>query len=319
MPSSLYQKQNDDPHDVLVVAPDVVLVAPTDEELSRLAQTMRHPPNPQPPAGSDLPAGPTVPLVDTTFRPAVSDVGAPGRGRAIGGRAARAFITPLLLAGCAGAAAITWQSYGDAAKQIVQWAPQRVLASILPLEKPALAAQPTAPAVETATADTTPAPPAPAAPEAAAPTAAAPSGEPAEPPRSTAPDLAAMGQEIEQLKASIEQLKAGQQQMSREIAKASEAKASEAKASEAKASEAKASEPNLRPRMSALPPRPAATRARKPMPPVPPPQAAAYPALPPQAAAPYVPQPIQPPAQATTQTLADPELASVPRPPMPLR
>jgi len=305
MPSSLYQKQNDDPHDVLVVAPDVVLVAPTDEELSRLAQTIRHPPNPQPPAGSDLPAGPTVPLVDTTFRPAVSDVRAPGRGRAIGGRAARAFITPLLLAGCAGAAAITWQSYGDAAKQIVQWAPQRVLASILPLEKPALAAQPAAPAVETATADTTPAQPAPpAAPEAAAPTAAAPSGEPAEPPRSTAPDLAAMGQEIEQLKASIEQLKAGQQQMSREIAKASEAKASE---------------PNLRPRMSALPPRPAATRARKPMPPVPPPQAAAYPALPPQAAAPYVPQPSQPPAQATTQTLADPELASVPRPPMPLR
>jgi hypothetical protein len=56
-------------------------------------------------------------------------------------------------------------------------------------------------------------------------------------------------------------------------------------------------------------------RARKPM--LPPPQAAAYPALPPPAAAPYVPRQAEP--QAATQTLADPELASVPRPPMPLR
>jgi hypothetical protein len=90
-----------------------------------------------------------------------------------------------------------------------------------------------------------------------------------------------------------------------------------AKASEAKGSEAKASEQNPRPRLAALPPRPAAMRVRKPM--LPPPQAAAYPALPPPAAAPYVPRQAEPPPQAATQTLGDPELASVPRPPMPVR
>src|SRR5664279_4203451 len=71
MHSTLNPKQNDDPHDVLVVAPDVVPVAPTDEELSKLAHTLRHPSNPQTRTGSDLPAGPMVPPVDTTFRPAV--------------------------------------------------------------------------------------------------------------------------------------------------------------------------------------------------------------------------------------------------------
>ena len=302
MHSTLNPKQNDDPHNVLVVAPDVVPVAPTDEELSKLAHTLRHPSNPQTRTGSDLPAGPTVPPVDTTFRPAVNDVQVPGRQRAIGGRAARAFTAALLLAGCTGVAAIAWQSYGDAAKQMIaQWAPQRVLTSLLPLEKPALPAQPTPPAVEAATANAAPPQPAPVAqtaPEGVAPTAAAPSVESAQSLRSMAHDIASVGQEIEQLKASIEQLKASQQQMSRDIAKASEQ--------------------NLRPKISAPPPRSAAARARKPMPPLPPPQAAAAHTLP-QAAAPYVPRQPEPQPQATAQPQADPELASVPRPPMPVR
>ena len=308
MQSTQSQKLNDDPHDVLVVAPDVALVVPTEEELSRLARTMRQPSNSQIRPGSDVHAGATVPPVDTTFRPsAVSD----GGGR---GRAARAFKAALLLAVGAGAAAFAWQAYGEETKStIAPWVPQRVLALILPLEKPALAEQPTPPAVEAATADPTPAqpaPPAPAAPEAAAPTAAAPSADSAEQIRSMARDLASAGQQIEQLKASIEELKASQQQMSRELAKASEAKASEAKPSE----------PNLRPRLAALPPRPAATRVRRPMPPLPPPpQAATYPALPPPAAPPYAPRQVEPLPQATTQTLGDPELAAVPRPPMPVR
>jgi hypothetical protein len=313
MHSTLYQKQNDDPHDVLVVAP--ALVVPTDEELSRLAQTMRQSSDPPARAESDHAAGAAIPPVDTTFRPTVSD--APGRGRTVGGRAARGFTAALLLALCAGAAAFAWRAYGDEGKSMIaQWVPQRVLALILPLEKPAPAEQPTPPAVEAAAVDTLPAQPAPsppAVPEAAAPAAAAPSVEPAEQLRSMARDLASAGQQIEQLKASIEDLKASQQQMSREIAKASEAKASEAKASEARPSEQ-----NLRPKMSALPPRPAPARARKPLPPLPHPQAATYPATP-QTAAPYVPQQVEPPPQATTQTLGDPELASVPRPPMPVR
>ena len=124
-------KQPDDPHDVLVVAPDVALVVPTDEELSKLAHTLRHPSAPQIRTGSEPPAGATVPPVDATFRPAVSDVRVPGPRRA-----ARVFTTALLLAGCAGAAAFAWQSYGDAARQMIgQWTPQRILTSLLPLEK----------------------------------------------------------------------------------------------------------------------------------------------------------------------------------------
>jgi hypothetical protein len=317
MQSTLNPKQNDDPHDVLVVAPDVVLVAPTDEELSRLARTMRNPSSPQPRAESDLAAGPPVPPFDTMFRPAVGDVQVPGRRRSSGGQAARAFRVALLLAGCAGAAAIAWQIYGDAAEQmIVQWAPQRVLASLLPSEKPALPAQPAPPAAGTVTADTAPPQPAPvaqAAPQGGAPAAAASAVESAQPPGSAAQDIAAVRQEIEQLRASIDELKAGQQQMSRDIAKASETKVTETKGSEVKASEQ-----TPRSRASALPPRPVVARARKPMPVAPPQQIMTYPALPP-AAAPYVPRRAEPLSQAAAPPEADPELASVPRPPMPVR
>jgi hypothetical protein len=124
-------------------------------------------------------------------------------------------------------------------------------------------------------------------------------------------DLAHAEQEIEQLKASIAQLKTSQQQMSRDIAKVSEAKVAEAKLSEARVAEAKASQQNLRSRLSAAVRRSAAAPARKPMPPFPPSQAAAAPPLP-QAAAPPVPQ--QQP-----QTSTQPQAELVPRPPMPLR
>ena len=45
--------------------------------------------------------------------------------------------------------------------------------------------------------------------------------------QSMAQDLATMGQQVEELKATIAQLKAGQAQMARELAKTSEAKAGE--------------------------------------------------------------------------------------------
>lgn len=333
MHSTMNPKPTDDPHDVIAVAPDVALMAPTDEELSKLARSLRDPANPQARTGADLPAGPTVPPVDTTFRPAaVGDVQVPGRRRTMGGRAVRAVIAAFLLAACTGATAIGWQSYGGAAKQMIaRWAPQRVFASLLPLEKPALPAQPTPPAVEaTAANPASPQPGSPAvtAPEGVAPATAAPSVDSAPSPGSMANDIASVRQEIEQLKASIEEIKAGQQQMSRDVAKASAAKASAAKAFEAKASEArpsetrasevKASEPNLRPKLSAHPWRAPAAPARKPMPPLPPQQAAAYPTLP-QPAAPYVPRQVETQPPTTAEPLADPELASVPRPPMPVR
>jgi hypothetical protein len=316
MHSTLNPKQTDDPHDVLVVAPDVVQVSPADEVLSKLLRdAARQLSDPQTHTGSDLPAGPPVPPVDTTFRPAaVNHVHIPGYRRWIGGPALRG-LTGLLLAACIGVAGIAWQS--DAAKKMIaKWATQIVLTLSLPLDKLGLSAQPAAPAVQAAAANAAPAQPAPlarTAPEGVAPAAAALAPDSARLLQSMARDLASVGQEIGQLKASIEQLKASQQQISRDVAKASEAKASEAKASEVRASEQ-----NLRPRVAALPPRSAAARARRPMPPYPPAQAAAAPPLP-QAAAPYVPRQPEPQPQATAQPPAEPESSSVPRPPMPVR
>jgi len=176
------------------------------------------------------------------------------------------------LAACIGVAAIAWQSpYGDAAKQIIaRWAPQLVVTSSLPLEKPGLPAQPSPPTVQAATAQAAPPQPAPlaqTAPEDVAPPAAALPPELAQLLQTMARDLATVEQGIEQLKTNqeqmardnakaVEQLKASQEQMARIIAKASEAKASEAKASEQ----------SLRPKISAPPPRPTATPTRKPVP-----------------------------------------------------
>src|SRR6266576_454104 len=226
-------------------------------------------------------------------------------------RAMRAFAA-VLLATCIGVAGIAWESYGDAAQQMIaQWAPRLALTSSLPPEKPALSAQPAPPVVQAEAATSAPPPPVPPAQIAAPGVAPSAAAESAQLLQSMARDLASVGQEIGQLKASIEQLKASQQQISRDIAKASEAKASEAKASEAKASEAKASETkaseqSLRPRIAAPLPRPAAAPARRPVPPPPPPLAAAAPTSP-QA---------EPPPQAAAQPQGQ-EL-SVPRPPMPL-
>jgi hypothetical protein len=270
---------------------------------------------PQAQMASEFSAGPRVPPVDATFRPAVvNDIPVPGNlplhRRSIGGPAVRAFIA-LLLAACIGLAAIAWQSYGDTARRIIAtWAPQLLLTSSQPVEKTGLPAQSTPPAVEAAAANAPApqsAPPAQTAAQAVAPAAQSP--ESAQLLQSMARDLATVGQQIEQIKASIEQLKAGQQQMSREVAKVSEAKASD-----------------LRPRIPAPPPRTVA-RTRRPIPPYPypPAQAAAAPGLP-QSAAPYVPRqpdyvPRQPESQpqATDQPQADPESSSIPRPPMPLR
>src|ERR1700737_2375470 len=309
MQSTLKPKQTDDPHDVVVVAPDVVQVAPADEELSRLlADAARPLSDQQTHTGSDLPAGPPVPPVDTTFRPAaVNNVHIPGYRRWIGGPALRGF-TALLLAGCIGVASIAWQS--DAAKKMIaKLATQLMLTTSLPQEKPGLSAQPALPAVQSAAANAAPPQPAPPVQTApgVAPAAAALSPDSAQLLQSMARDLATAGQEIEQLKASVEQLKAGQQQMSRDVAKASEQ--------------------NSRPRIAAPPPRPAAARARNPMPPpYPPRQAAAAPALP-QATAPYyaprqpdyVPRQVEPQPQTTAEPQAEPEASSAPRPPMPVR
>lgn len=328
MQSTLNQRPTDpyaDPH-------DDVLVARIDEELSQLAHdATRDPLDPQPHMGSDFSAGPAVPPVDTTFRAAaINNVRVSGLRPSIGVRAVRGFIG-FLLAVCIGVAGIVWQAYGDAAKQMIgRWAPQLVATSSPPPENAGLPEQPNPPAVEASAANAAPPPPAPvaqAAAEGVAPAAAAPE---------SAVLLESMARELASARQEIDQLKASQQQMSREIAKSSQAKSSEAKASQAKAYEAKAyearaslakasqtraSEQNLRPRISALPPRSVAAPARGPMPPsyppYPPPQAAAAPVLP-QAPAPYVPRQPEPPPQVNAQPQAEPEF-SPPRPPMPVQ
>ena len=250
MHSTLKPKEADDPHDVLVVGSDVVPVAPANEQLSSvLHDAARHLADAQKPkesdTGSDVPAGPpvppvdtTVPPVDTTFRPAaVNNVHIPGYRRWIGGRALRGF-TALLLAGCIGVASIAWQS--DAAKKMIaKLATQLMLTTSLPQEKPGLSAQPALPAVQAAAAETAPPQPAPPAQTApgVAPAAAALSPDSAQLLQSMARDLASVGQEIKQLKAS-------HQQMSRDVAKRSEQ--------------------NRRPRISAPPPRLAAAQPRGP-------------------------------------------------------
>ncbi|MEA2956133.1 MAG: hypothetical protein QOJ58_1633 [Alphaproteobacteria bacterium] len=302
MHSTLKLKPTDDPHDFVVVAPDAVQVAPAEDEISNLLrEAARQYSGQQTHTASDLPAAPPVPPVDTTFRPAAA--GNVHR-RSMAGRALRAFAA-LLLAACIGVAGIAWQS--DAAKKMIaKVATQLVVTSSEPAEQPGSSAQPAKPAVEMAAASAasqTPAPPAQTAPAAVVPAAAVSSPDSSQLLQSMARDLASAGQEIEQLKASIEQLKASQQQMSRDMAKASENKASEQ---------------NSRARISALPPRSAAAPARKPIAPYPPRQAATAPTYP-QAAAPYVPRQIEPQPQTTAPPQADPELSSVPRPPMPLR
>ena len=316
MQSTLNQRQTDpyaDPH-------DDVQVACIDEELSMLAHdAMRDPSDPQPHMGSDLSAGPAVPPVDTTFRPAaVNQV--PGHRPSIGGRVVRAFVG-FLLAVCIGVAGIVWQAYGDTAKQMIaKWTPQLVTTSSPPLENTGLPEQPNPPAVQANAAKAAPpqpAPPAQAAPEGVAPAAAAPE---------SAVLLESMARELASARQEIDQLKASQEQMSRDLAKSSSAKSSLAKASQAKSSQTRAyearaslanpSEQHLRPTISAPPPRPVAAPARRPMPSYPPPQAAAVPALPP-APAPYVPRQPEPPPQITAQPQAEPEF-SPPRPPMPV-
>jgi hypothetical protein len=283
---------------------DIVLVAPEDKELSNLAhEAMRYSSDPQTRMGSDFSAGPPIPPVDTTFRPAaVNNVEVPSDRPSIGRRAVRAFIRFLWVA-CIGGAGVAWQFYGDAAKRsIASWAPQLVLTLSRPLENPGPPEQPSPPTVPAA--DANAAPPQPAAPGQTAPEAVAPaaaaSAESAQLLPPIARDLASVGQEVEQLKASIEHLKASQRQMSRDIARVSEQ--------------------NLRPKVSALPPRPAAARAHKPIAPYPPPQPTSAATLP-QAAAPYyAPRQPEPQPQAAAQpTQAEPELSSVPRPPMPVR
>lgn len=328
MLSTLNQPEQD-PHDVIEIAPDVVLAARADK------------PSPTPATGAVSGAsapevrvapapGISTPSVDTTFRATtLDDIRVPGERSAFAKWAMRSLMA-FVFAICSAFAAAAWQHYGDQAQQMLaDWTPPRInLTSLFSSDKPTASEQPaTAAVADQASAQTASAQPTPAAPPQPAPAtspaqnsataapppaAAVPSTDATQLMQSMAHDITAMNQQIADLKTSIDQLKTRQEQMSRDLAKAAEARIAEAKAAEAKAVEMRAFE---RQRI-ALPSRAATAPVRKPRPVYTPVQASAVP--PPPAAAAPLPssQPIAPlpPPQAMVQPDGDP----VVRPPMPV-
>jgi len=330
-----------DPHDIVVIEPDVVLAArpdaarpdapradavradaprtdnasvdPVHEALSRLAHQRA---DVQPKFSAVAPS----PTLDTTFRAAAADHAKTTGKRSGFGRLVRNTFVGFLFALVSAMAAALWTHHGDAAKQMIAdywppakqtiagWLPPFVLAASSPTEPPPVAEQPSVPPTQAATADQASAPPAqPSDSAAPAQTVAAADSSPSV--QSMARDIATMGQQIEQLKASIEQLKASQAQMARDVVKSSE--------------------PSQRPRIATtVPPRPVAAvpaPVRKPKPvyqvyqPAPaavastlPPSSPTAPAPPPQ---PALSQPAPPPQATTTAEDGGPVM----RPPLPLR
>jgi hypothetical protein len=289
MQSTLNAKDTD-PHDIFAIEPEVVSATRANREHLEFTPPLFE---------RAAPAASTsaAPSVDAAFRAAASDHAELTRNRSAIGKWARRAAMGFMLALCSAFAAAAWKHHGAAAREMIAgYVPQFVVASWSE-EKPAASEPASAPAVQTAAVDQTAAPEAaPVEPaEAAAPTApAAPAATPTAPAalaatpavpaatasatapdtaqllRSMARDVAAMGQQIEGLKASIAELKASQDQMSRDMAKAAEARA--------------AAPPVAQPKVSALPPRPPAPPVRKPKPVTHsayPAQAAAAPAYPP--------------------------------------
>jgi hypothetical protein len=326
-----------DPHDGPAIAPDVIPVTWADKvlaDITRDARTIQpesrqQDRQPQPHAPTSAVAVP-APAVDTTFRAAaVGDI-KPARAKPPRRKWVGQVIMIFLFALVSAFAAGIWKHYGGPARQMIaewtplisEWAPQFALASSPPTEATASTDQPAAPAEQTAAADQT-APPqdgatAAAAPAAAPPASAPPASAPVAPALASASpdsaeliqsmqrDLAAMGQQIEQLKVTIAELKANQQP-----ATPVAARTPEARSSEIRPTEARPPAPAPRPRVTAVqppppqPPRPAPPLVRRP----PPVQASAAPM---QLASP--PPPPAPPAQTTAE-----DGEPVVRPPMPLR
>jgi hypothetical protein len=310
MQSTLPSKPTDDPCDVVMVEPDAVRVAPSDEELSvLLQQAARCRSDNKTSAGADSSASPAAPPVDTTFRPTSDNpIAGLDKRRSIAKQAARAFLT-VLLAICMGLAAVAWQAYGDVAtKKITHLVTRFMVVMQMPPGTSQPPAQPAAAPIQAAEAKTAAPqlPPAAQTPPEASATADDSAAQSTQLLQSMARDLGSLRQEVEQLKAGMEQLKASQQQAARHSADGSE-------------------QPKPRARMSAASPRPAAAaRARRPVTPYPysssysPPPVAAAPASP-QATPYYAPPPSRYQQQTTAGLPADPELASAPRPPMPVR
>ena len=309
---STLKLRDSDPHDDFAIAPEIVPAAWADKVLADITRDAKNSADIKEPASDQQPAATSgvaaaAPTVDTTFRAAVTDdVPVPAEPPSTS-RWAKSAIMLVFAIGSAAAVA-AWQNHGDAARQVISnWVPTFATTSSPPTETGALAGQTDTPAAEVFAAEQTPAPPAaPVQPaESAAPAAAAASPDTAQL-ESMASDLAAMAQQVEQLKASIAELKTNQRAMVRDIARTSEAKPAEIK-------------PLVqapRPRPAAPPPRTAAAPPHRPLPAYPPAQAAAPAPLPQPAYPAASTLPAPPPPQASARTEDDEPIV---RPPMPLR
>lgn len=222
--------RDNDPHDAVQISPDVVRASRLTSEAPTLAPEFTARPEPKfapepklspEPKFIPVSAPPAAaPSVDTAVRVTASD-GHNRRKRSTAGKWLRGAFVTFLFAGGSAAATIAWEKHGDIATQkLAEWTP--ALMSLLPSTSqttPVAAAQaapPVAPDQATdQTAATTPAAPVVTA-------AAAPAATPADATQtveSMTRDIAAMAQQIEQLKANIAELKTGQEQMVREMAK----------------------------------------------------------------------------------------------------
>jgi hypothetical protein len=306
MLSALDNKQHD-PHDVLEISPDVVLVARAAADFPSLAPDAMgrhdHEPYQEPYMGSD---DGEMARVDTTFRASDTSGERPGRSKWLR-TAGTAFLCALLSV----FAATAWEHFGDEAQAMISpYLPEVALpswptslSSLIPgraaFAAPADDAAPSAPVDQAAQ-------PAPASQTANSPAPATLPADSAQLLQSMARDVASLNQQLGELKASIAQLKASQEQLSHEMAKAPEARVSEAKPVEP------------RPTKLGAPPRSLGTLVtpapvHRPKPVAYPPAQAAYVPPPPASTAPVQ---IAPPPGAAAQP--DPDQVVV-RPPMPVR
>ncbi|MGY4624820.1 hypothetical protein [Bradyrhizobium sp. USDA 4486] len=314
--------KDNDPHDAVQISPDMVRASRPISVSPTLAPdiTLRPEPKfaPEPKISIVYGAPAAAPSVDTAVRVEAGD-GHGRQKRSAGGRWLRGAFVACLFAGGSAAAAIAWEQHGDTARQILaQWTPALAqwtpaLASLLPATSqtapvaaaqaapPATAEAPPAATDQIADQPASPPPPQPAAATAAAQPDATQSME------SMTRDIAAMAQQIEQLKTTVAELKSGQEQLAREMTKPPAPKP---------VAEVKPVDP--RARLSAIPPRPAPPPVRKPKP------AVSHTYMPAYSPAPPPPPPSQaaaapPPAPpvTTTQAVADDD-GPVVRPPMPV-
>jgi hypothetical protein len=279
-----------DPHDLLEISPDVVLVARQAADFPTLAPDAH---------GHEVYIGAAeaaVPKLDTAFR--ASDTSG---ARSSHGRWMRRAATVFAFAFVSVFATAAWERYGDQAQAMLgSNLPQLSLTSLLPTSlfsgQAAVAAPPgdAAPAQQPVAADQ----PAPAD------TASAPAQDTAQLLQSMARDVANLNQQLSELKASVAAIKASQEQLSHDAVKPPEARVSEAKPVEPR--------PAPAPAKLGAPPRPLGTLVtpvHRPKPPAYPPAQAAY----------VPPPPASAPVQIAPQATTEPDGSVVVRPPMPVR